>query len=210
MYQRSHPTQRHSHHTSKMNRGAEHLLSISQRSDFSDLSDLTCQNCQECKATIKSLQKNLEMRDEELAKTIEQIVGLEEKIVQMSLELASSKAFEDEHRAKRRSSCSDAVDDGQWNVPPLLKKTTSAQSVPAKAVKRRSWWGSEENNSSTTTNYTWALDESSSSSLMRTLNLGQFFRRPSNPSHNSLASLKENGDEIENGGSDSRPRRPYP
>ena len=160
MYQRSHPTQRHSHHTSKMNRGAEHLLSISQRSDFSDLSELTCQNCQDCKATIKSLQKNLEMRDEELAKRIEQIVGLEEKIVQMSLELASSKAFEDEHRAKRRVSsscvgedeiaCSNSSRVGKKKQHQKARRASSMDtckggtSLAATAVCRKSWWRCSE------------------------------------------------------------------
>ena len=157
-----------------MDRGAQHLLSISQRSNFSDVSDLTCQNCQDCKATIKSLQKNLEMRDKELASwRIEQIVGLEEKIVQMSLELASSKAFEDEHRAKRRVSsscvgedeiaCSNSSRVGKKKQHQKIRRASSTckggTSLAATAVRRKSWWGCSEEDSSTAN----ALDESSSS-----------------------------------------------
>lgn len=49
----------------------------------------------QCEAIIDTLQKSLLSKDERIA-------ALEEKIVKMSFELASSKAFEDEHRSKRR------------------------------------------------------------------------------------------------------------
>ena len=58
----------------------------------------------QCESIISTLQKQLASKDE-------QISSLEEKIVQMSLELASSKAFEDEHRCKRRISNVDHYDD---------------------------------------------------------------------------------------------------
>eukprot|EP00581_Thalassiosira_minuscula_P032976 CAMPEP_0183785018 /NCGR_PEP_ID=MMETSP0739-20130205/66288_1 /TAXON_ID=385413 /ORGANISM="Thalassiosira miniscula, Strain CCMP1093" /LENGTH=341 /DNA_ID=CAMNT_0026029011 /DNA_START=48 /DNA_END=1070 /DNA_ORIENTATION=- len=53
-----------------------------------------------CEFIIGALKSQLAAKDKELASKDEMIAGLEEKIVQMSLELATSKAFEDEHRAK--------------------------------------------------------------------------------------------------------------
>jgi len=59
-----------------------------------------------CEFTIESLREQLVAKDkthqEQMTLKDKTIANLEEKIVQMSLELASSKAFEDEHRAKRR------------------------------------------------------------------------------------------------------------
>ena len=57
----------------------------------------------QCESIINTLQEQLTSKDE-------QIASLEEKIVQMSFELASSKAFEYEHRSKSRVSNVD--DDG--------------------------------------------------------------------------------------------------
>lgn len=53
-----------------------------------------------CEAIINSLQGSLVAKDQRIA-------TLEDKIVQMSFELASSKAFEDEHRSRRRVSQQD-------------------------------------------------------------------------------------------------------
>eukprot|EP00584_Thalassiosira_punctigera_P004171 CAMPEP_0172528392 /NCGR_PEP_ID=MMETSP1067-20121228/2801_1 /TAXON_ID=265564 ORGANISM="Thalassiosira punctigera, Strain Tpunct2005C2" /NCGR_SAMPLE_ID=MMETSP1067 /ASSEMBLY_ACC=CAM_ASM_000444 /LENGTH=309 /DNA_ID=CAMNT_0013312289 /DNA_START=141 /DNA_END=1070 /DNA_ORIENTATION=- len=49
----------------------------------------------QCESVIDSLQEQLASKDERIA-------ALEARIVEMSLELASSKAFEDEHRSVRR------------------------------------------------------------------------------------------------------------
>eukprot|EP00581_Thalassiosira_minuscula_P028936 CAMPEP_0183757208 /NCGR_PEP_ID=MMETSP0739-20130205/5579_1 /TAXON_ID=385413 /ORGANISM="Thalassiosira miniscula, Strain CCMP1093" /LENGTH=341 /DNA_ID=CAMNT_0025994589 /DNA_START=301 /DNA_END=1329 /DNA_ORIENTATION=+ len=50
-----------------------------------------------CESAIEDLQAQLKAKDDD-------ITGLEEQLVEMSLELAAAKAFEDEHKAKRRFS----------------------------------------------------------------------------------------------------------
>ena len=57
-----------------------------------------------CEHIISALQDQVTKKDG-------QIATLEEKLVKMSLELASSKAFEDEHRSKRRPSQEDGEDE---------------------------------------------------------------------------------------------------
>mmetsp|Transcript_3712 Transcript_3712/g.8123 ORF Transcript_3712/g.8123 Transcript_3712/m.8123 type:complete len:295 (+) Transcript_3712:162-1046(+) len=98
-----------------------------------------------CEFTIESLREQLIAKDkthkEQLTLKDMAIANLEEKIVLMSLELASSKAFEDEHRAKRRiknvginASSGDDNDDGALcpSSPPgaNIKLMERATSVP--------------------------------------------------------------------------------
>ena len=56
-----------------------------------------------CESICQNYESKIETLQEKLASKDEKIATLEEKLVQMSLELALSKAFEDEHRSKRRT-----------------------------------------------------------------------------------------------------------
>mmetsp|Transcript_21949 Transcript_21949/g.45946 ORF Transcript_21949/g.45946 Transcript_21949/m.45946 type:complete len:333 (+) Transcript_21949:150-1148(+) len=75
--------------------------------------DELLQNYHDAVCCIKQCETIIRALEEEVGSKNETITTLEEKIVQMSLELASSKAFEDEYRSKRRTSSDiKSVDDG--------------------------------------------------------------------------------------------------
>lgn len=97
-----------------MNRDEEERVAIVDDRRYGKEFDL-CENYQndadcliQCEYinSIKTLQEQLVSKDEQLASKDEQIASLEEKLIQMSFELASSKAFQDEqlHQFKRRIS----------------------------------------------------------------------------------------------------------
>lgn len=74
------------------------------------------QNAVECLVDCDNVITNLQ---EELTSKNDLIASLEEKIVRMSLELATSKAFEDEHRSRRRVSNEDPCWDSRPTSLPL-------------------------------------------------------------------------------------------
>ena len=90
--------------TSEDNRSDKNILQDFEdiRADYRDAVD--CLGY--CESIINALQEKLAMREEHL-------VGLEERMVEMSLELAKAKAFEDEHRhaLSRRNSVENNTDD---------------------------------------------------------------------------------------------------
>lgn len=84
-----------------------------------------------CESIIKSLQEKIDSKDKHIS-------SLEEKVVQMSLELASSKAFEDMHRSKRRVSDNDDTSadvsaEERPPPPPQSNKRTIRHVTPANA-----------------------------------------------------------------------------
>mmetsp|Transcript_34113 Transcript_34113/g.61267 ORF Transcript_34113/g.61267 Transcript_34113/m.61267 type:complete len:266 (+) Transcript_34113:51-848(+) len=113
-----------------MNRDEEErIVRVHERRDSTEF-DL-CENYQndadcliQCEYinSIKTLQEQLVSKDEQLATKDEHIASLEEKLIQMSFELASSKAFQDEqlHQFKRRISSienSSVEDKGECAAP---------------------------------------------------------------------------------------------
>lgn len=95
-----------------------------------------------CDLILQTLQEELALKDEELASKDKQLASkdnaiatLEEKLVQMSLELASSQAFEDEHRARRRSPNPDTDSDGSSDVKscPLSSQPPSKNNLLERA-----------------------------------------------------------------------------
>jgi hypothetical protein len=148
----------------------------------------------ECDAIIGEITERLVSKDE-------QIVELEMKIVDMSFELASLKAFADEHRSKRRSSFvsdtdtnassslhSDAVDicGGDNATSPLQVTSSRRHSLPASGIQayhqeRRKWSSSlgsmKCEKSCVTDDIFGTLDESESSMSKLTTNISQFFRK---------------------------------
>ena len=76
-----------------------------------------------CERIISSLEAKLETHESKLARKDDQIAALEEKMVQMSLELAKAQAAEDIIRSKRRTSTADtdksSLDDSSKNLASL-------------------------------------------------------------------------------------------
>lgn len=101
----------HNHHHTDV----DGILNNSDRSDDSDNFDLKrdYQNAIDClincEELITTLQKRLQTKDE-------QIASLEETIVQMSLQLANSKAFEDEFRSTKRRSSMESLNDNSLQL----------------------------------------------------------------------------------------------
>mmetsp|Transcript_11577 Transcript_11577/g.20120 ORF Transcript_11577/g.20120 Transcript_11577/m.20120 type:complete len:423 (+) Transcript_11577:101-1369(+) len=124
--------------------------------------DAAVQCLMHCETLINDLQDQLKDKDDH-------ITGLEEQLVEMSLELAAAKAFEDEHKAKRRVSCfseesdidlsSSFRDEELTKSPPRPEKKNArarrASSLPKheepeehpagangeRPQHRKSWWG---------------------------------------------------------------------
>lgn len=138
----------------------------------------------QCETIIRTLEGKLGLKKETIA-------TLEEKIVQMSLELASSKAFEDEYRSKRRTlsdikSVDDGSNDGNNNVSddevcPLTPQTDKqllgrATSMDIEEVARPNRKATCAGNlPPRSTNM--PVDSSDSSSSRRLSSFGQLFRK---------------------------------
>lgn len=149
-----------------------------------------------CEAIIKILEEQLASKDEHIA-------TLEGKLVKMSMELASSKAFEDEHRSKRRSSDGDAsspscqankrmvtrvkfmeqlgVESMKTHEKPEIEVDRSHRSLSlfglgSSLAAELDCGASRESFTSRASSHVWSLEEDSSSNSFSNLG-GIFFRR---------------------------------
>ena len=116
----------------------------------------------QCETIIAGLQDQLHSKDA-------QIANLEEKMVHVSFELATSKAFEDEHRSKRRSTPADessaaVVLDESTRSSTMDESTRSCSSMDESFSSRRD---------------TAATIDESTSSRSSMARLGQFLFRKS-------------------------------
>lgn len=90
----------------------------------------------QCETIIAGLQDQLHSKDA-------QIANLEEKMVHVSFELATSKAFEDEHRSKRRSTPADessaavVLDESTRSTSTMDESTRSCSSMDESFSSRR-------------------------------------------------------------------------
>ena len=78
-----------------------------------------------CEELITTLQKRLQTKDE-------QIATLEETIVQMSLQLANSKAFEDEFRSTKRRSSMESCNDTSLQLSDISDRDNNGSSDDSK------------------------------------------------------------------------------
>jgi len=93
-----------------------------------------------CGSVIKSMQDKLDAKDEQLAKKEEEIETLKEKIVEMSLELASAKAVEDYHHLMKRR-LSSSLNSGEVSTEQtnalLDMSLSSFNYTPSRNIHRR-------------------------------------------------------------------------
>jgi len=172
--------------------------------------DELLQNYHDAVGCIKQCETIIRTLEEKLGSKNETIATLEEKIVEMSLELASSKAFEDEYRSKRRTlsdikSVDDGSNDSNNNVSddevcPLTPQTDKqlferANSMGIEEVARPNRRASCAGNPpSRSTNI--PLDNSNSSSR-RLSSFGQLFRKNRNEREfntSTMSSITDCGD----------------
>ena len=114
----------HHHHHDPLNnsdRSDESANNFDLKRDYQNAIDCLI-NCEEL---ITTLQKRLQTKDE-------QIATLEETIVQMSLQLANSKAFEDEFRSTKRRSSMESCNDNSLQLSDISDRDNDGSSDDSK------------------------------------------------------------------------------
>lgn len=126
--------------------------STKRHGSVDDHYDELCQDYNEAIGCLRHCEQVIKSLQEEVASKNETIGHLEDKLVEMSLELASSKAFIDEHKSKRRSRGPRSSTDGNDRSPTEenvheVEKTASSVAIDQMretyaAQKNSSRWGS--------------------------------------------------------------------